>query len=135
MAIRVVEFSNGGYNIRKLLNIEFWIYGKLSKSARIWLLRSIFYIKNYPNLSQFFFIEEYQFRSTCFVIDIFWVALLLKWCPIFDSLPLHQFSKFNNFLWVCWSLGKNLSNFVPPVWKLHNPYCHNIHVSYIASLS
>ena len=21
-------------------------------------------------------------------------------------------------------LSKNLSNFVPPVWKLHNPYCH-----------
>ena len=35
-----------------------------------------------------------------------------------------QFSKFNIFLWVCWFLGKNPSNFVPPVWKLHNPYCH-----------
>ena len=32
----------------------------------------------------------------------------------------------NNFLWVCWFLGKNLSNFAPPVWKLHNSYCHNI---------
>ena len=31
----------------------------------------------------------------------------------------------NNFLWVCWFLCKNLSNFVPPAWKLHNPYCHN----------
>ena len=41
--------------------------------------------------------------------------------------PLTQFSKFNNFLWVCWFLGKNLSNFVPPVWKLHNPYCHNMY--------
>ena len=41
-------------------------------------------------------------------------------------LPLTQFSKFNHFVWVCWFLGKNLSNFVPPVWKLHNPYCHNI---------
>ena len=26
---------------------------------------------------------------------------------------------------VCWFLGKNLSNFVPLLWKLHNPYCHN----------
>ena len=26
---------------------------------------------------------------------------------------------------VCWYLCKNLSNFVYPVWKLHNPYCHN----------
>ena len=24
----------------------------------------------------------------------------------------------------CWFLGKNLSNFIPPVWKLHNPCCH-----------
>ena len=38
-------------------------------------------------------------------------------------LPV-QFSKFKNFLWVCWFLDKNLSNFIYPVWKLHNPYCH-----------
>ena len=29
-----------------------------------------------------------------------------------------------NFLWVYWFLGKNLSNFIPPVWKLHNLYCY-----------
>ena len=39
-------------------------------------------------------------------------------------IQLIQFSKFNNFLWVCWFLNKNLSNFLPPVWKLHNPYFH-----------
>ena len=27
-------------------------------------------------------------------------------------LPIRPFSKFNNFLWVCWFLCKNLSNFV-----------------------
>ena len=32
----------------------------------------------------------------------------------FDTSPLHQFSKFNIFLWVCWYLVKNLSNFVSP---------------------
>ena len=46
---------------------------------------------------------------------------------LFDTSPLTQFSKFNNFLWVCWFLGKNLSNFVYPAWKLDNPYCHNVH--------
>ena len=51
---------------------------------------------------------------------------MLKYCPIFDSSPLVQNSKFNNFLWVCWFLCKNLSNFVPPAWKLHNPYWHNV---------
>ena len=35
-----------------------------------------------------------------------------------------KFSKFNNFLWVCWFLVENLSNFVPPAWKFYNPYCH-----------
>ena len=45
---------------------------------------------------------------------------------LFDSSPLIQNSKFNNFLWVCWFLGKNLPNFVYSVWKLHNPYCHNM---------
>ena len=39
---------------------------------------------------------------------------------------LVQFSNFKNFLWVCWFLGKKLSNFIYPVWKLHNPYCHNV---------
>ena len=33
-------------------------------------------------------------------------------------------SKSYNFLWLCWFLGKNLSNFVPPAWKLDNPYYH-----------
>ena len=39
------------------MNFEFWIYGKLSKSPKIWLSKSIFYVKNHPNLSRFFFIE------------------------------------------------------------------------------
>ena len=42
--------------------------------------------------------------------------------------PLHHFLKFNNFLWVCWFLGKNLSNFVPPIWKLDNPCYHNVNL-------
>ena len=66
MAIQVVEFSNGGYKIRKifahtqrrLLNFEFWIIGELSKSAKIGLSQSIFYVKIHLNLSQFFFFIE-----------------------------------------------------------------------------
>ena len=46
---------------------EFSINGKVSKSAKIWLSKSIFYVKKY-----LIFIEEYQFRSIFFVIDIFW---------------------------------------------------------------
>ena len=46
---------------------------------------------------------------------------------LFDTSPLVQFSKFKKILWVCWFVGKNLSNFMYPVWKLHNPYCHTLH--------
>ena len=63
------------------------------------------------------------------------ISCLETWVPkidfenhilaLFDSSPLIQNSKFNKFLWVCWFLGKNLSNFVSPIWKLHNPYCNN----------
>ena len=51
----------------------------------------------------------------------------------FDTSSLHQFSKFNNFLWVCWFLGKNLSNFVPPAWKLDNSYYHTSHCCHLFS--
>ena len=27
---------------------------------------------------------------------------------------------------VCWFLGKNISNFVPPTWRLDNPYYHSL---------
>ena len=47
---------------------------------------------------------------------------------LFDTFPLIQFSKFNNFHWVCWFLGKNLSNFVSPAWKINNPYYHTVKI-------
>ena len=40
---------------RKLLNFENWCKGEVSKSAKKWLSKSIFYVKNHLNLSQFFF--------------------------------------------------------------------------------
>ena len=33
------------------------------------------------------------------------------------------------FVYICWFLCKNLSYFVPSVWKLHNPYCHKLIIS------
>ena len=66
MAVRVVEFSKGDTKLarflpknqhtqRKLLNFENWVNEEVSKSAKILLSNSIFYVKNYPNRSQFFF--------------------------------------------------------------------------------
>jgi hypothetical protein len=100
---------------RKLLNFENWCSGEVSKIIGIFL--------------NFFFIEEYKFRST-FFYWYFWITSILKSlyflkrCPLFDTLPPHQFAKFKNFLWICFFLGKNLSNFVSPAWKLNIlPYC------------
>ena len=52
---------------------------------------------------------------------------------MFSSIGILQWKKiekdlddFWHFLWVCWFLGKNVSNFASPVWKLHNPYCQTI---------
>jgi hypothetical protein len=71
-------------------------------------------------------IEEHIFCFWHFLItSIFKFTLLLKWYPIFDSSPQNQFSKFNNFVCVCWFSGKNLSDFITPAWKLDNPYYHN----------
>ena len=70
-------------------------------------------------------------------ITPYWGSMMYKWLCLFvvcsrDGIfasywgsPLVQLSEFNDFLWVCWFLCKNLSNFVYPVWKFHNPYCHN----------
>ena len=91
---------------------------------------SIFLVKNHPNLSQFFFESQilalfdisplkfiYSEKATKFC-EISTVDLTVRLRKILWSSQniwtLHQFSKFNNFLWVCWSLGKNISNFVPP---------------------
>ena len=55
------------YSRMKLPNLENWSSGELSKSAKIWH-KSIFNVKNHPNLSDFFFIEEYEFRSFLLLI-------------------------------------------------------------------
>ena len=55
----------------------------------------------------------------------------MKWCPIFDSSPLLQFSKCNNFLLVCWFLARNLFNFASLPWKLHNRYCHKYWATHV----
>jgi hypothetical protein len=91
--------------------------GSWQRSAKIWLSKSIFYVKNHQNLSQFFSLYNtslgvHILLFTFFDKINFQITLLLKWCPIFDSSPLIQNSKFNNFLWVPWFLCKNLSNLV-----------------------
>ena len=47
---------------------DYCLRNKASKWDKIWLSKSILYVKNHLSLSNFF-IEEYQFRSTVFVRD------------------------------------------------------------------
>ena len=42
------------------MNFEFWINGELSKSAKIWLSKSIFYVNFIRIFLNLYFIEEYQ---------------------------------------------------------------------------
>ena len=67
-----------------------------------------------PNSNFFEFCHE--------LIESIWKEFWAK-LPVWP--PQHQFSKFNHFLCML-ILGKNLANFVPPTWKLHNPYCCTI---------
>ena len=134
MVIQVVEFSSGGKKLgrllpknqhtqRKSLNFENWCQKvptfdfqsqfSMSKIIRIFL---IFFHWKIPIphflLLKFRILSIYE-HIFCYwqflITSIFKSLYFLKWCPIFDSSPLLQFSKFNNFLWVCWFLAKNLA--------------------------
>ena len=114
---------------RKWLNFENWCSGKLSKSAKIRLSKSIFYVKNHWNLSQFFLsLKNTNLRAHWhfLIMSIFKTLYFLKWGPISDSSPLHQFAKFKTFLWLCWFFGKNISSFVSLAWKLDPATCITI---------
>ena len=106
---------------RKWLNFNFWINDELSKSAKIWLWNSIFYVKSHPNFSQFFFSFENTNLGAHFLIIS--ITLLLKMMPYFWQPAISPKLKFQWFI-VCWFLRKFFSNFAPPAWKLHNLYCH-----------
>ena len=49
-----------------------WTFTKWSEGAKMELSKSIFYVEKCPNLSNFFFIEEYKFRPTFFAKNFFW---------------------------------------------------------------
>jgi hypothetical protein len=72
--------------------------------------------KMIQNFLIFFFIKEYEFRSTFFELLYF-----LKWCPCFDSSPLIQFSKFNNFIWLQLIFSQKPFQFCFPLLKTPQP--------------
>ena len=136
MAIQVVEFSGGIQNwIDFCLKIDIpegkycilriGVMGRCQKVLKFDFQSQFFYVKNNRNLLKDINLGALFLKLTLLLIP--WISeslYFLKWCPIFDSSPLHQLSKFKPSLWVCWFFSKNLSNFVFPTWKPDNPYCH-----------
>jgi hypothetical protein len=56
---------------RKLLNFENWVNGKVSKSDKIWLSKSIFYVKNHRNLSHFLPLKNINFGAHSLLLALF----------------------------------------------------------------
>ena len=111
---------------QKVPKFDFQIQFSMSKIIGIFLFFSV----NNTSL----------FRSTSFIIEICWRHPLLnhtitKMMPNFwqfATTPILQLNFFNNFPWICWFLGKNLSNFVSPDLKLYNQYYHSIGTSLVS---
>ena len=56
---------------REWLNFENWCNGEVSKSGKIWLLNSIFYIKNHQYLSNFFSIDSINLGAHFLLLTFF----------------------------------------------------------------
>ena len=80
--ITVVAFRDDklqGVDICSLINYTLiifsleliWIDWSTQKVANFWFSKSFFYVKNQPNSSDFFFIEEYNIRRRTFINDTF----------------------------------------------------------------
>ena len=91
-----VIFVQNEYNQRKLLYFVYRHTAELSKTD----FQSQFYV---PKMIWILFLKFLFLRSTYF----------LKWYLIFDDSTQCLFTKYNNFLGVCWCLDKNIFNFNP----------------------
>ena len=97
-----------------------------------WTLFSTYLSSKLDFSSPMFWLEENLILSNVLIREESQYKIFDKpWSPHFVPF-IHVKSgqnvatKFCQKLLYCDStLGKNLSNFVPLVWKLHNPYCHN----------
>ena len=55
----------------KLPNLENWSSGELSKSAKIWLSKLIFYVKNHLNVSHFFSLKNTNLGAHFLLLTFF----------------------------------------------------------------
>ena len=103
-------------------------FASLSQSVKNGLSKSIFYVKNHPNLSQFFFSLKNTNLEAHFLLLAFFDKInfqitfcFLKWCLIFDSSPLHSVSAYRNSAYTFrpWTVSTAKIQFIK--WKLK--YC------------
>ena len=90
---------------RKLLNFANWWSGELSKIGH--------HFRKYGDLKIYVKSRNVNNKKCAVELVIFNLKKDFKIPMIlafFDTSPIHQFPNFNNFLWVCWFLAKNLSN-------------------------
>ena len=121
--------SKNHYTQRKLLYFVNWhtvaSCQKLSKSE----FQSLFSKSKINGIFLIFFHLwiHITLGANFLITSIFETLNHLKWCPIFDDSPPHQFTKYNNFFRGYFFLAINLIylNFVSFPWKLDNPYYHN----------
>ena len=121
MVILVVEFSNWGvggtilerflpknqHAQKKLLNFVKWCNVEVSKCAKIWLSKSIFYVKNHPNPSKNFFFVLEQVCDNCG--NVTWRNLIkTQHCAMQHDAELL-------LLLLCWLAGLNQSS--PMTWR------------------
>ena len=82
MVLWVVEFSSGGIKLekvllkneniqRKIFNFDNWCNGKMSKSSKTGVSKSVFYIKNYQNHSQFFLLKNTNLGAHFLLLTFF----------------------------------------------------------------
>ena len=103
------------------MNFANWCIREVQKSAKIWFPKSIFYVKNYRNLSDFFFHWKYEFRSTFFFYRHFLMTILYSLSDCYSLKPFKFcISLLKNpqpVLPYCAPL-KNWSDFVPKTKKV-----------------
>ena len=122
MAIWVVKLSCKRIKIRSIFGRNSTTQLSHKCKIKIWLYKSIFYVKNDLSLSILFFFDQYFLEH----IFCYWHFLTT---PIFKTLYFRNDAQFlmTMSLEHVDFLPKNVSTFVSLSWKIDNPYCHNIH--------
>ena len=121
---------------RKSLYFENTGSTSLSKSAKIVLSKSIFYVKNRRNFFKKKIIQEYQFRrpffkKTFFSNSNFWTTLFSKIMPYFWRTGAPRILKIQRFpLSMAWSWQKACI-LGPTIFKIPQPNWHYYSFTYL----